>query len=269
MAPAGRIARLIDGNRVFHALLDGERIRELPGDLSVGFGRPGAARPIGDAIWLPPCRPSKIIGIGRNYRTHAAELGHEPPREPLLFLKPTSSLLPHGGVIRLPAASRRVDFEGELAVVISRRARHVPEDRVPEYLFGYTCLNDVTARDLQKRDLQFTRAKGFDTFCPLGPCIATGLDPGALSIRTLVNGQVRQESSTARMIFGVAVLVSYVSRIMTLEPGDVLATGTPAGVGPLADGDEVSIVIDGIGALTNRVAIACDTEQGADRSVRR
>ena len=252
--PPRRIARLALGSRAFFALLvDDDRYREALGDPLEGLRPFGADRPIEGVTWLPPCRPSKIIGVGRNYLAHAKELGNVVPPEPLLFLKPPSALLPHRGVIRLPAASARVDYEGELGIVIGRAARDVPEERATEHILGYTCLNDVTARDLQKRDVQFTRAKGFDTFCPFGPCLATGLDPAGLTLRTFVNGEQRQSAPVSDMIFPPARLVSYISRAMTLEPGDLIATGTPEGVGPLAPGDLVEVVIEGIGRLANRV----------------
>jgi 2-keto-4-pentenoate hydratase/2-oxohepta-3-ene-1,7-dioic acid hydratase in catechol pathway len=252
--PVRRISRFADDGRVFFALLeDGGRIREVPGDPFSSLGSAGPDRPLTGLRWLPPCEPSKIVCVGRNYRAHIEELGNEVPAAPLLFLKPPSALLPHGGVIRLPGVSGRVDFEGELAVVMGRSARRVPEERALECVLGYTCLNDVTARDLQAKDRQFTRSKGFDTFCPVGPCIATGMDPATLSIATYVNGERRQYAPLTQMIFGVAYLVSYVSRVMSLQPGDLIATGTPAGVGPLHPGDEVSVVIEGVGRLTHRV----------------
>ena len=248
------MARLSRGGRVFDALLaeDGH-YRETVGDPFSGLKPLGPWRATDDVLWLPPCRPSKIIGVGRNYAAHAAELGHTAPAEPLLFLKAPSSLLPHGSAIRLPRVSARVDFEGELGIVIGRRARDVPAANALDYVLGYTCVNDVTARDLQKQDVQFTRAKGFDTFCPAGPCLATGVDPGTLTVETFVNGVRRQSAPVARMIFPPARLVSYISGIMTLEPGDLIATGTPEGVGPLAPGDEVEVSIEGIGRLRNRV----------------
>jgi 2-keto-4-pentenoate hydratase/2-oxohepta-3-ene-1,7-dioic acid hydratase in catechol pathway len=260
--PAARLARFRDGGRTFYALLVGDdRAREIRGDPFSGDPVSGAAReaseesrPIASWEWLTPCVPSKIIGVGRNYLDHAAELGHVAPREPLLFLKPPSSLLPPGGTIRLPADSRRVDFEGELGAVIGREARNVSEARALEYVLGYTCVNDVTARDLQATDVQFSRAKGFDTFCPCGPCIAIGLRPDGLVVETYVNGTRRQSSPASNMIFAVARLVSFVSRVMTLRPGDLIATGTPEGVGQLAPGDEVAVSIDGIGRLSNRVS---------------
>lgn len=226
---------------------------EALGDPIGGLQPFGPDRPLEGLTWLPPCRPSKIIGVGRNYMAHARELGNVTPPEPLLFLKPPSALLPHGGAIRLPAASARVDYEGELGIIIGRTARNVPEAKALEHVLGYTCVNDVTARDLQKQDVQFTRAKGFDTFCPAGPCLATGLDPQDLTLRTFVNGEPRQSAPIRDMVFPPARLVSYISSVMTLEPGDLIATGTPEGVGPLVPGDEVEVVIEGIGRLSNRV----------------
>ncbi len=197
--------------------------------------------------------PSKIIGIGQNYRAHAAEMGKGIPDEPLMFLKPRSALLPSGGAIERPTGYDRVDFEGELAVVIGQRARRVTREQALDVVLGFTCCNDVSVRDLQKKDGQWARAKGFDTFCPLGPTIVAGLDPRALAIKTRVNGVVRQDSSTSDLIFDVATLIAFCSQHMTLEPGDVITTGTPAGVGNLSPGDVVEIEIEGIGVLRNPV----------------
>jgi 2-keto-4-pentenoate hydratase/2-oxohepta-3-ene-1,7-dioic acid hydratase in catechol pathway len=217
----------------------------------------GAFQPrrLSELSLLPPVAPSKIICVGRNYRDHAKELGNEVPAEPLLFFKPPSSLLPPDGVIRMPAASQRVDFEGELAVIIGKRARRLSRDQdLREYIHGYTLANDVTARDLQKKDGQWTRAKGFDTFCPVGPIIETDLDPAAgLIIETCVNGELRQHGSTADFLFTLPILLEYITAAMTLEPGDLLLTGTPAGVGPLAPGDTVEVSLSGLGKLTNTV----------------
>jgi len=255
-----RLARLLDQGRVFYAVLqDGERIREIAGNPFEGdpfhpeAGASGTARSMVGLAWLPPCSPSKIIGVGRNYRDHVAELGHSVPSEPLLFLKPPSALLPHEGVIRLPSVSRRVDFEGELGVVIGREARRVPEVRALDHVLGYACVNDVTARDLQSKDVQFTRSKGFDSFCPFGPSIAIGLCPDELVVETFVNGVRRQSAPVSRMIFDIRRLISFASDVMTLLPGDLIATGTPEGVGALEPGDQVTVSIDGIGRLTNRV----------------
>ncbi len=197
--------------------------------------------------------PSKIIGIGVNYRAHAVEMGKGLPEEPLMFLKPRSALLSTGGAIERPDGYERVDYEGELGVVIGTRARGVSRERALDHVMGFACINDVTVRDLQKKDGQWTRAKGFDTFCPLGPRIVAGLDPSNLRITTRVNGQVKQDSSTSDLIFDVPAIISFVSRHMTLEVGDVISTGTPSGVGNLAVGDRVEIEIENIGVLANTV----------------
>jgi 2-keto-4-pentenoate hydratase/2-oxohepta-3-ene-1,7-dioic acid hydratase in catechol pathway len=208
--------------------------------------------PFGSAEAPPP--PSKIVAIGRNYREHAAELGNvAPDQEPLLFLKAPSALVVGGGEIVLPPESSRVDYEGELALVIGRPAKSWPQKRWLEALAGVCCANDVTARDLQKKDGQWARAKSFDTFCPVGPEIVTELDPSDLSIETRVNGAVKQSGRTSQMVFSPAFLVAYVSRMMTLLPGDLILTGTPAGIGPLASGDVVEVEIEQIGVLKNRV----------------
>jgi 2-keto-4-pentenoate hydratase/2-oxohepta-3-ene-1,7-dioic acid hydratase in catechol pathway len=211
---------------------------------------------------LAPGKPSKIVCVGRNYRDHAAELGNAVPKEPMLFFKPPSSLLAPGGTILLPALSSRVDFEGELALVIGRRCRNLgPEEDVLPYLRGYTLVNDISARDLQKSDGQWTRAKGFDTFCPVGPVVTVcgehEIDPvsGApVTLTTRVNGETRQSGSTADLIFPIATILRYVTSFLTLEPGDLIPTGTPAGVGPLQPGDIVEVEIGGIGLLRNSVA---------------
>ena len=211
---------------------------------TIAFGSPGAPPP-----------PSKIVAIGRNYRDHAAELGNPvPDEEPLLFLKAPSSLVTDGGEIVLPPESSRVDYEGELALVIGRRIKAWPQERWLEALAGVCCANDVTARDLQKKDGQFARSKSFDTFCPIGPAIVPGVDASDLEIETRVNGAVRQSSRTSIMMFSPAFLVAYVSRMMTLLPGDLILTGTPAGVGPLGPGDRVEVEIENVGVLSNRVA---------------
>ncbi len=214
----------------------------------------GARYSVADVRLLAPVLPSKIVAIGRNYLEHARELGNEPPAEPLIFLKPSTAVIgPADAIVRPDALSQRVDFEGELAIVFGRLCKDVPQDRVPEVIFGYTCANDVTARDLQASDGQWTRAKGFDTFCPLGPWIETDLDPADVRLTTTVNDDIKQDSRTSLLIHDVATLVSYVTAVMTILPGDVLLTGTPAGIGPLVAGDSVSVSIEGIGTLTNRV----------------
>ncbi len=210
-----------------------------------------------DARLVAPVIPrSKVVGIGRNYAEHAAELGNEVPAEPLLFLKPNTSVIGPGEPIVLPRQSSEVDHEAELAVVISRVCREVPRERVADVILGYTCGNDVSARDLQKRDGQWARAKGFDSFCPLGPWIETDLDPADLAVTCTVGDELRQAGRTSQMVHDVAALVSYVSEAFTLLPGDVILTGTPSGVGRLSEGDEVTVTVEGIGDLTNRVVAA-------------
>jgi 2-keto-4-pentenoate hydratase/2-oxohepta-3-ene-1,7-dioic acid hydratase in catechol pathway len=242
---------LIDGGAIFFA--EEEAI----------FGRrfePRDAKervPLDEARLVAPVAPTKIVCVGRNYREHAAELGNEMPSEPLLFLKAPSSLIGHEEAITLTPYSERVEHEGELAVVIGRRARDISDAENPlDYVLGYTCANDVTARDLQKRDVQFTRAKSFDTFCPVGPFVVTDIDPLDLQVETRVNNEVRQRGRTSQMAFSVPFLVRYVSRMMTLEAGDLVSTGTPAGVGPLRDGDTVEVEVEGVGTLRNPVRAA-------------
>jgi 2-keto-4-pentenoate hydratase/2-oxohepta-3-ene-1,7-dioic acid hydratase in catechol pathway len=216
--------------------------------------------PISEASLMVPVTPSKIICVGRNYRDHAKELGNEVPVEPLLFFKPPSSLLNPGGTVRLPAASARVDFEGELALVIGKRVHKLkPEDDWRGVIRGYTLANDVSARDLQKKDAQWARAKGFDTFCPLGPLVSDEVDPMAgVTIETRVNGELRQQASTLDFIFSIPALLSYITAAFTLEPGDVILTGTPAGVGQLKAGDQVEVSIAGLGTLTHSVGADTD-----------
>jgi 2-keto-4-pentenoate hydratase/2-oxohepta-3-ene-1,7-dioic acid hydratase in catechol pathway len=225
-------------------LLEDGRLRTLEG---------AAAHDLHEVELLAPVSPSKIVGIGLNYRAHAAEMKKNLPDEPLMFLKPPSALLSPGQPIIRPAGYARVDFEGELAIVFGKTARRVTASRALEVVAGYSCLNDVTVRDLQVKDVQYTRAKGFDTFAPLGPCLATGLDPSDLRIVTRVDGIVRQSSSTADMIFSIPELIEAVTRVMTMLPGDVIATGTPPGVGQLEPGATVEIEIEGIGVLRNPI----------------
>jgi len=214
--------------------------------------------PLAQASLLPPVEPSKIVCVGRNYREHAAELGHEVPVEPLIFFKPPSALLPSGATIRRPKISGRTDYEGELGVVIGRRCRDLHSDEdVRPYILGYTCVDDFTARDLQNKDGQWTRAKGFDTFCPVGPVVADELDPWAgVQVETRVNGEIRQSGNTRDFIFPLDVVIRYISQVMTLEPGDLIATGTPKGVGPVVAGEVVEVTVEGVGQLQNPVADA-------------
>ncbi len=221
---------------------------------------PWAGREVGEVVasltevqLLPPVRPGKIVAVGRNYAAHAAEMGNEVPTAPLLFLKAPSSVIGPGEPILLPPQSAEVHHEAELAVVLGHRCRDLAPQEAAGVILGYTCANDVTARDLQRRDGQWARAKSFDTFCPLGPWIETDLDPTDVAVRCWVNGELRQEGRTAQMVFPVLELVAYVSQMMTLEPGDVILTGTPAGVGPLQAGDRVVVEVEGIGRLENPV----------------
>jgi len=226
-----------------YGMWHGDHIRMMETD---PFSRTAAAGsseyvPVSDISLLSPCMPTKIVAVGLNYRDHAAELGMPLPDEPLIFLKPPSSVTGPGREIILPEMSRRVDYEAELGVVIKKRASQVGPDDTDSYILGYTCLNDVTARDLQKKDVQFTRSKSFDTFCPVGPWIETELDPSDLSVQSRLNGKTVQASRTNRLIHSVSELVSFISHCMTLEPGDLIATGTPRGVGPMKPGDEIEI----------------------------
>jgi len=229
---------------VRYGVLEGDEIREN-----------GATHHLAEVRLLPPCWPSKIVCVGRNYREHASELGNPLPAEPLIFLKPVSALAAHRDDIVYPPISARVDFEGELGVVIGRRARRVKREEAEACILGYTCVNDVTARDLQKKDGQWTRGKGFDTFCPAGPWIVPREEVrfDELRVRTFVDGEMRQDASVREMIFSVARILEFVTEFMTLEPGDLIATGTPAGVGPLEPGSMVRVEIEGLGALENRV----------------
>jgi 2-keto-4-pentenoate hydratase/2-oxohepta-3-ene-1,7-dioic acid hydratase in catechol pathway len=202
---------------------------------------------------LAPVEPTKIVCVGRNYRAHAAELGNQVPTEPLLFIKPNSALLASGAAIVVPPSSQRVEHEAEIGVVISKRLKQVSAQEALQGVFGITPVNDVTARDIQKREVQFTRAKGFDTFCPVGPAIVTDIEPLGLSVIGRVNGEQRQHGSASQMVFDIGTLLSFISNVMTLEPGDLVSTGTPEGVGPLVAGDIVEVEIPGVGVLKNSV----------------
>ncbi len=249
-----RFARLRTPDSSFSVRLEGETAHVLRGAPWTSRGETGETYRFDDTDLLAPVMPSKIICIGRNYAAHARELGNAPPKEPLMFFKPPSAILDPGGVIVLPRDSERVEHEAELGVVIGARGRNLTRENAMRHVFGYTCVCDVTARDLQKKDGQWTRAKGFDTFCPVGPWIETELDPSRLRITCRVNGSVRQNGPTSDMIFDVPTLIAYASRVMTLEPGDLIVTGTPEGVGPLVTGDALEIEVSGIGILSARVA---------------
>ena len=249
-----KMYRFERAGRVSYGLLDEDILRIVNGSIGEGFEAGADTVPIGEVRILAPALPSKIVAVGVNYRAHALERGRGLPSEPLLFLKPPSALIGPGDAIVHPRMSSRVDYEGELALVIRKTASRLKDDDpVEDYILGYTCFNDVTARDLQDKDVQFTRAKSFDTFAAAGPCIASGIDPGRLAIKTFVNGKLRQSGHTSDLIFPVPVLVRFISRVMTLLPGDIITTGTPSGIGPLAPGDRVDIQIEGIGTLSNHV----------------
>jgi len=219
---------------------------------AIGPGAGPSGVPAGVRL-LSPVVPSKIVAIGLNYRDHAAEQKKPLPAEPMIFLKPPSAVIAPGEAIRLPPGVGRVDHEGEMGVVIGRRARMVPKERALEHVFGITCVNDVTARAMQNRGIQYSHCKGFDTFAPIGPCVTVGLDGRALGVECRVNGERRQASNTRELIFPIDDLIAYISSIMTLEPGDVISTGTPSGIAPLEPGDVVTVKVDGVGELTNPV----------------
>ena len=233
-------------------LLD-DKVGEISGNIFGRYQRKEALTPLSDVKLVHPSEPTKIVCVGRNYVEHAKELGNEVPKVPLIFLKPPSSIISNGETIFLPPQSAQVEHEAELVIVIGKRGRHVTAENAKKIILGYTIGNDVTARDLQKSDGQWTRAKGFDTFCPFGPWIDTDFDPSDAVITCRVNGQMRQMASTRDMVFNVGVLIAYITSIMTLEPGDLIFTGTPAGVGELKDGDDVSVEIEGLGIIKNKV----------------
>jgi len=243
-----RLVRFQIRNEILRGRLEDGRVVPLSGDRATG-----GPYSLEEVRLIAPAEPTKIVAVGLNYRDHAAEVRLPVPEEPILFLKPPSSVIGPGEPILLPPESNRVDYEAELAVVIGKVARNVPMEKAGDYVLGYTCLNDVTARDLQKRDGQWTRSKSFDTFCPIGPWIDTEVDPSDLRIELYLNGERRQHSSTSELIFGSLFLVEFVSKVMTLQPGDIIATGTTSGIGPMKVGDKVEVRIDGIGSLMNPV----------------
>lgn len=245
-----------------YGLLDGDRVREIYGSIYGSF-KVGTRSYMLDQVSLhAPVQPTKVIGVARNYSEHAAELGNAVPEEPLIFIKPVTAVIGPGDPIVVPSGVGRVDYEGELGVVIRRKARHISETEAAQVILGYTCVNDVTAREIQKKENKFGRAKGYDSFCPVGPWLVTGISPLNRRIRTYVNGDVRQDGDTRDMLHGVWALISFISRIMTLMPGDVIATGTPKGVGPIVPGDTVEVEIEGVGVLSNPV-VAEDLSQYA------
>lgn len=247
------IARVSHHDEVSFAAVNGDRVDLIDTHPFGEVHLTGESHPLEAVRLLAPILPSKVIAVGKNYADHAAEMGGDVPAEPMIFLKPSTSVIGPGAPIVLPASSNHVDLEAELAVVIGRMCRHVPVDRVDEVVFGYTCANDVSARDHQASDGQWGRAKGFDTFCPLGPWIATDISAADLAITGTVDGELRQSARTSSMVRDVATLVSWISGVMTLLPGDVILTGTPAGVSPIVAGDVVEIEIESIGRLSNPV----------------
>ena len=252
-----RIARFTAGSDPAYGVVEGQdedaAITQIDGHPIGAFTLTGARFAIADVRLLAPILPTKIVAIGKNYAEHAAEMGGEAPTEPLMFLKPSSAVIGPGDPIARPGSVGRVDFEGELAVVIGKVCRDVPRERAYDVVLGYTCGNDVTAREQQRADGQWSRAKGYDTFCPLGPWIETELDPSDLAVTTTVNGEVKQSARTSQLIHDIPKVIAHITAVMTLLPGDVLMTGTPAGVGPIDVGDEVVVTIEGIGSLSNVV----------------
>jgi 2-keto-4-pentenoate hydratase/2-oxohepta-3-ene-1,7-dioic acid hydratase in catechol pathway len=248
-----RIARFVAPMGLSWGVVEGDEVAAIDGHPFAAIAFTGARWALAEVRMLSPILPSKVVAVGRNYAEHARELGNEVPATPLLFLKPSTSVIGTGDVIRLPPDSAQVEHEAELAAVIGRPAKDVAREKALDHVLGYTAANDVTARDQQRADVQFTRAKGYDSFCPIGPWIETVLDPSDLRITATVSGELRQDGRTSQMVHDVAALIAFVSNVMTLLPGDVILTGTPAGVGPLRDGDRVSIEIEGIGTLTNEV----------------
>lgn len=249
-----KIYRYKHRDKTAYGVLKEELLYPVVGSIYRKFELKRKGVPISDVFLLPPAKPSKIVAIGRNYKDHASEMGKPLPEEPLIFLKPPSALVGPNEIIIYPDMSKRVDFEGELAVVMRKKARLLKEDDDAQaYILGYSCFNDVTARDLQRKDVQFTRGKSFDSFAAVGPCIATDIDPSSLRLKTFLNGKLRQSGNTKNLIFPIPYIVRFISQVMTLNPGDIIATGTPAGIGPMVPGDRVDVQIEGIGVLSNKV----------------
>ncbi len=245
--------RYLYENKIYYGKLDGKKVREIDGDIFGDFKSKNKEIDLKKVKILPPSNPTKIVSVGLNYTDHAKELDMDIPDDPIIFLKPSSSVIGHLDHIIYPKMSNRLDYEAELAIIIKNKIKSISEDEVGENILGYTCFNDVTARDLQNKDIQWSRAKSFDTFSPIGPYIVDNINPNNLKIESFLNGKKRQSSNTNNFIFRVEYLVSFISEIMTLYPGDVITTGTPAGVGPINVGDTVQIKIESIGTLQNEV----------------
>lgn len=248
-----RLVRFQAGGAPKYGVVEDDVVREITGDIFGRFRTTRKKHSLKRLRFLPPTQPTKIVGVGLNYRDHVAELGFELRDEPVIYIKPGTAVLPHLGKILYPKDSNRLDYEAELAIVIGRYAREVPAKKAARHILGYTCLNDVTARDLQRKDGQWTRSKSFDTFAPVGPWVETALDPGNAPVRAYLNGELKQSSNTANLIFDVSTMVSFITRVMPLFPGDIIGTGTPSGVGPMKPGDTIEIEIEGIGRLRNTV----------------
>lgn len=248
-----KIVRFLHEAKESYGILEGSMVRIAAGTPFGALEASVKTIPLAEVKLLSPCIPGKAICIGLNYRDHAVEFGLAIPNAPVFFIKPSTAVIAPLDCIERPLMSRQVEFEGELVVVIGKKSKNVSTGSAADYILGYSCGNDVTARDLQPKEGQWTMSKSFDTFLPFGPCIETELDPSALKIRSVLNGETKQSSSTANLIFGVPKLVEYLSAIMTLEPGDIIMTGTPSGVGPMQSGDEIVIEIEGIGRLVNPV----------------
>ena len=250
-----KLARFLKDGLVRFGIVEGENIIEIEGSIFSNFKKTSITHKLNSVKLLAPCEPSKIVAIGLNYKAHATEFNKPLPEEPMIFMKPSTAVIGPGDEIIYPHhMSRRVDYEGELGVVIGKKAHMVKKEEAKDYILGYTCINDVTARDLQGKDVQYIRAKGFDTFAPMGPWIETDLNPLNINIETYLNGEKKQDTSTHDMIFDVYHLLSFVSHVMTLLPGDVIATGTPSGIGKMKPGDKVEVRIEGIGSLVNTVS---------------
>jgi 2-keto-4-pentenoate hydratase/2-oxohepta-3-ene-1,7-dioic acid hydratase in catechol pathway len=248
-----KIVRFTHGDRAEYGILYEDAIQSIEGTPFDEIKTTSRYHRFSDLRLLPPCLPSKVVALGVNYRSHGEEMNHQVPAEPLIFIKPSTSVIGTEDKIIYPPSSERVDYEGELGVVINSVTRDVSKEEARHNILGYTCVNDVTARDLQAKDRQWTRAKSFDTFCPLGPCIETDLNPFDLSLETWLNGEIKQQTRTSQLIFPVYELVSFISHVMTLLPGDVIATGTPGGIGSMQPGDTVEVKIENIGTLRNYV----------------
>ncbi len=255
-----RIVRFLSQGKKRHGVIDGDLVKGLQGNpfyqfkgSNTNYVFDGSTYSSGEVMLKPPCLPSKIVCLGLNYRSHAEETKLPIPEVPLIFMKPSTAVIGPGDAIILPQGTKRTDYEGELGIVIGRKAKSVPEEKVSEYILGYTCVNDVSERYNQRDDGQWTRAKGYDTFAPIGPCIETDIIPDDLKIETYLNGDLYQSSRTSDLIFGISRIVNFISGVMTLLPGDVIATGTPSGIGRINDGDTIEISIEGIGILRNVV----------------